>query len=472
MVQARLDAIRPEHLRPGPNGPEIHGHASDTLRAFAIIEAVENGTTKQRKDYQRERIAWLLDHAHAHSPFWAERIPAGRSALWRLPVLSKAELRAQVAAEGALPVPPEHGAVGTAHTSGSTAEPLKLHVTMLNGHYNQARFAFDDIASGRDLTLPLTIMRSAFTAATRFDHWPTMTGEIWHTGPGRGLPLPSLGNGLTVEEALALALAEPLGHFSTMPSMLWALLDAVENGAPRPAVLGEVLPFGETVWPELRERTRRVLGVRIVDRYTCEEVGPIAMQCPEHDTHYHVASSNVLLEAVDDRGREVAEGRAGNLLVTGLNSAATPLLRYGIGDVARVLPRCACGFRGQALAGLQGRRRSLLRLPDGSRRFWHMGNAGSAAWLAIAPVREVRILQTGIRELVAEVAASRVLTAEDCTRLGVQLRSETSDVFSVQVRQVDRVDWGRSGKRHVVVNLLDDIGGQRPNETGRPAAPC
>ncbi len=457
-MQARLDAIRPEHIRPGPQGPEIHGQASDTLRAFALIEAVENGTPKQRRDYQQERIAWLLDHARAHSRFWARRIPAGTSALWRLPILRKAELRAQVATEGPLPVPPEHGVVGVAHTSGSTAEPLRLHVTLLNGHYNEARLAYDDIVGGRDLTLPFTLMRSAFKTARAFDDWPTMTGEIWRTGPARGLPIPGLGNAMTAEDFAALVLDGPLGHFTTMPSLLAAVLDAVENGASRPEPVGEVLPYGETVWPGLRERTRRVLGMPIVDRYSCEELGPIAFQCPELETHYHVASSNLLVESVDDRGRAAPEGRPGNLLLTGLNAVATPMLRYAIGDMARLLPRCACGHGGQALTDLQGRRRALLRLPDGRRRLWHMGSAGSAAWLAIAPVREVRLLQTGARALVAEVAAARVLTEDERALLAAQLRAETSDAFAVSVRQVERVEWGRGGKRQVVVNLLDDEG--------------
>ena len=87
-----------------------------------------------------------------------------------------------------------------------------------------------------------------------------------------------------------------------------------------------------------------------------------------------------------------------------------------------------------------------------------MGSAGSAAWLAIAPVREVRLFQTGARALVAEVSAARALSEDECARLAVQLRAETSDAFAVSVRQVERVAWGRGGKRQVVVNLLDDEG--------------
>ena len=452
-MEARLDAIRPEHLRPGPQGPEVFGTASDALRAFALIEAVENGPPKQRRDYQQGRIAEILDHARLHSPFWAGRIPAGKSALWRLPVLRKAELRAQVSAEGALPVPPEHGHISRVFTSGSTAEPLSLYATLLNGHYNEARNAFDDIASGRDLSLPMTVLGFKVLEAEALDRWPTMTGEIWRTGAARAI---AVTGAAPLEDIAGQALDGPLGHLVAMPSVVSAVLDAVERRGGRPEPVGDLLPFGETVWPGLRDRARSLLGARIADRYSCEEVGPIAFQCPNSDAHYHVASSNVVLEGVDERGREVAEGKPANLLVTGLNAMATPVLRYALGDVARLLPRCPCGHAGPALTDLQGRRRSLLRLPDGRRRLWHMGNAATSAWLGIAPVTELRVFQTGQRTLRVELAAARPLTEAEREALGAQLRLETSREFEVTIEQVPRIDWGLGGKRLTVVNLLDD----------------
>ena len=441
--------LRPDRLRPGPAGPEPDSMAAGVLQHFAMIEAIEHGPARQRRDFQQERIAALLDHARRHSPFWAARIPAGGRALWRLPPLRKAELRAQADREGPLPVPHGQGEVGTASTSGSTSEPLRLYVTDFNGQYNESRYAFDDVAGGRDLTLPFTATSYKISAFRDYPAWPTLTGRVFATGAGRGLPLAGEGGQMTVEEFAARLLEAPLGHLLTMPWILSALADAVAAGARRPDIAGDALTFGETVWPELRERVRQTLGMRIADRYSCEEVGPIAFQCPKRDTHYHVATSNVVVECLDDRGREVPDGRPGNIVVTGLHATATPVLRYWLGDIARLLPRCPCGHAGPALADLQGRRRSLLRLPDGRRRLFHMGAATTAAWLAIAPVREVRILQTGERELVAEVAAARPLTGEECARLAAQLRSETSPDFAVRIAQVPRVDWGRGGKRMV-----------------------
>lgn len=447
-MKARPDLIRPEHLRIGPQGPEVFGQAAATLQAFAMIEAAEHGTPRVRRDYQQQRIAEVLEHARGHSPFWAARIGARRPALWRLPLLKRRELRAQVEAEGALPVPPDHGDVIASATSGATSEPLRFFVTRQNGAYNEARYAFDDIASDRDLGIPLTLMHKRFETVENFDRWPNLTGAIWRTGPAVGLPL-----GLAMDEIAERLLAGGMGHVMIRPNQLAALVAYATATGRRPQDVGDVLTIGETIAPGLRARTRAAFGARIADRYTCEEVGPIAFQCWTLDTHYHVASSNVLLETVDEGGRDIAAGKPGNLLVTGLQAMATPLLRYDIGDIARLLPRCPCGHAGPALTDLRGRRKSLLRLPDGRRRYFHLE---ASRLLAIAPVREFRVLQTDKRTLVLEAAAERALTTTESEAIAALLRAEVSPDFFVRIDQVESIAWGESGKRITVLNLMDD----------------
>jgi phenylacetate-CoA ligase len=104
----------------------------------------------------------------------------------------------------------------------------------------------------------------------------------------------------------------------------------------------------------------------MVDMYTCQEAGYLALQCPDHP-HYHVQSENVLLEVVDDQGLPCAPGEVGRVLVTSLNNFATPLIRYEIGDYAEVGAACSCGRGLPVLKRIMGRYRNLLTLPDGTR---------------------------------------------------------------------------------------------------------
>jgi phenylacetate-CoA ligase len=70
----------------------------------------------------------------------------------------------------------------------------------------------------------------------------------------------------------------------------------------------------------------RGLGSKIIDRYSCEETGYIALQCPRHN-HLHVISPVTILEIIDESGNPCPPGKPGRVLVTGMQSFAMPLIR-------------------------------------------------------------------------------------------------------------------------------------------------
>lgn len=448
-MKAQLDRIRPEFLRPGPQGPDVTGEAAAMLQALATIEHVERGRPRQRQDYVNDRISLLLGHAQAHSRAWRERLPPrGVSSLEELPVLTRSALRSQVAAEGPLPLPPDHGAPIVITTSGSTGEPMLLYGSVLSGAYNEARYSYEDIAGERRLDLPHTHTSAKVKEFEALDRWSSRTGRIWQTGPGHVMPF----EGAMFEETVARLLAGPGGYVVLRPAMVAALALRVEASGRPPPPFAEFITYGELVTAELREQAQRILRAPIADIYSAEEVGPIAFQCRRAAGHYHVASSGVVVEVVDERRRPLGEGKVGDLLVTGLHSLASPVVRYDLGDRAALLGRCPCGHQGPTLRSLVGRRRSLIRLPDG-RLFFLRPTARQMS--AIAPVEQWRALQTGPKTLVLEVAAARPLTEGECAGLIALVKSVSSADFDVAVRQVDAIDWGPGGKRHLVVNQLE-----------------
>lgn len=420
---------------------------AELLAAFAMIGQVEAGPPGATIAFQEAHLRRLLDGAAKSSAFWRGRLTPGARRLRDLPVLRRSDVRTQVEAEGCLPVPPDHGATVLNTTSGSTGQPVTFHVSAYNGLYNRFRNYYDVFAQGRDLAKPFTATRSVI-ADSRADRWPGLIGEMFRTGPFRSICTA----GLTVEAVAQVIAAEPVGHLSIQPHILSGLLDLVEHRDLRLSDVGQVVTFAETVDDRLRERVRRLLGARVADRYACEEVGPIAFQCPRDDRHYHVATSNVVVETVDEAGAPAAPGTLGRVLVTGLHSHATPFVRYEVGDLAELRPSCPCGHRGPALANLLGRMRSLLRLPDGQRRFLRLV-AGD--WAAVPGVREFRVVQTAPLALEAELVTDHPLTASEEAEVLSVLRAKSHPDFKVSARRVERIDWGPSYKRIDVVCLVD-----------------
>jgi phenylacetate-CoA ligase len=120
------------------------------------------------------------------------------------------------------------------------------------------------------------------------------------------------------------------------------LIVAGEPGGSVPATRRRL----EELWP----------GARIFDHHGMTETGPVSHECPAQPGTLHILDRAYLAEIVDALGKPAASGAVGELVLTVLGRAASPLLRYRTGDLARAGAPCACGWPGTALpGGLLGR---------------------------------------------------------------------------------------------------------------------
>jgi phenylacetate-CoA ligase len=134
-----------------------------------------------------------------------------------------------------------------------------------------------------------------------------------------------------------------------------------------PIKIEQFLTVSDRIDPQLRMLIREVFGARIIDRYSSEEFGYIALQCPVHD-HLHVCSPSLVVEVVDEDGNACDVGVPGRVLVTSLHNSAMPLIRYDIGDVAELGEPCDTGLSWPVLNKVNGRLRDSIVLPNGEFR--------------------------------------------------------------------------------------------------------
>lgn len=89
--------------------------------------------------------------------------------------------------------------------------------------------------------------------------------------------------------------------------------------------------------PAVREAIeQRWTTAEVFDHHGMTEVGPVSYQCPEEPGTLMVIESSYLAEIIDPAtGRAVEPGQAGELVLTTLGRAGSPLLRYRTGDLVR-----------------------------------------------------------------------------------------------------------------------------------------
>ena len=115
--------------------------------------------------------------------------------------------------------------------------------------------------------------------------------------------------------------------------------------------------------PGLRQMLEERFGCPVVDLYSMNETGPIAVAAPDGGGHW-LLQDRLYVEVLDSLGAPCPPGARGELVVSGGFNPFLPLLRYRTGDWASLDD----GDPGQLrITGLEGRAPVVFRAGDGRR---------------------------------------------------------------------------------------------------------
>jgi phenylacetate-CoA ligase len=390
---------------------------------------------------QLQQLSHLARHAAEACEFYRERLsqrpadPGGpRTWTWErfasLPLLTRRELLTRAEAIHAERLPPSHGKWHEIQTSGSTGALVAVRRTDVNQLLWLALTMRDHLWHQRDFRKTLAVIRANVPPqldekVARDQGWGAPVALLHDSGPCFTLPLSTdvavLGKWL-VENAP--------GYLLTYPTTLSGLLDWFSETGQRLSALEHVRTIGETLSPELRVRCRDVLGVPIVDVYSAQEVGVIAIQCPVSGL-YHVQAESLIVEVLDAGGRACAEGQSGRVVVTDLHNFATPLIRYEIGDYAEVGPPCRCGRGLPTLTRVLGRERNMVVLPDGTR---HWPLVGFHRFREVGQILQYQLIQHDLERIEMRLVTPGRLEASSEQRLIEIVQHALGHPFRIELR--------------------------------------
>ena len=134
------------------------------------------------------------------------------------------------------------------------------------------------------------------------------------------------------------------------PSYMLAIADEFERQGLKPSGCSlRIGIFGAEPWSEsMRAEIERRMGLAAFDLYGLSEViGPgVAQECAETKDGLTVWEDHFLPEIIDpDTGRALADGEAGELVLTSLSKEGMPVIRYRTRDLTRLLPGTARAMR-------------------------------------------------------------------------------------------------------------------------------
>jgi phenylacetate-CoA ligase len=409
------------------------------------LQTFERTPLPRQKQLLKSQIDNLLVHARRHSPFWQERLAncriQGRSledTLRDVEPLTRKTLQSEF--ERLSAKFPKRDALGVTEgsSSGSTGTPVRFErCTRL---YMPLYFAVGYLCArwhSMDQQKPLGVIGQKCKDKEKA---PLGIPYRWLGPVATGFERCSKDR--EPAELYEYCARKNPSYLQSGPTLLRSIAQyAIDSGRNelRPE---KVLSLGSAVTDEAREIVAQGLGAKIIDRYSCEETGYIAIQCPKHN-HFHVISPATLVEIVDESGEPCPPGKPGRVLLTSMQSYAMPLIRYEIGDLAEWGEPCDCGISLPVITKVWGRTRHMITTPDGRRTYLAIY---ARDFQDIPGLIEYRFVlhQNGV--VVAQLRVSQP-SPGIATAVIEKVQKALTYPYPVRVQFVDQIDWGRSWKQ-------------------------
>jgi len=422
------------------------------LAMIQEIALIENGSPEAREKWQSKQLANLFEHAKQYSKFWRSRMPSRRMTgeqIKFIPPLTREDLAQQIKSEGSLTHEPDGSKTQTYETTGSTGMPVTAYVTKANGHYNAIR----SLAENMIKNLPFTENYVRISAGSTKDPgvkvketpvWAPPLSKLFQNGKGK-----SVTYDYDVTRLVAELSKDRVGYMRCSSNVVDQLYQYGGTEIFKTLGVYAWIHVGDSKDPQMVAELRAV-GIPTYSSYSSGELGPIGLSCPHSDDHYHVATSNVVVEADPQLTVTLADKTLSRLLITGLHSYATPLIRYDIGDFGILEPSCPCGHTGPTLSHLYGRRKHFVRHRDG-RMIAFTGR--SHELLRGLEFKDSRIRQTGLDELTFEIAGASNMDDQLAALIQTRVKKIVGTDFSIVLKLSDEIDWQDSPKRLFFTNL-------------------
>jgi phenylacetate-CoA ligase len=206
-----------------------------------------------------------------------------------------------------------------------------------------------------------------------------------------------------------------------------------------------------------RDVIERVFRARVFETYGSREFMLIGGECEQH-RGLHQTIEHLLIELLDDAGQPVMAGTEGNVVITDLTNRGMPFIRYANGDRAIAAKEpCPCGRGLPLLAKVTGRRLDVLQTPAGG----HLPGEFFPHLLKERPsVQRFQVIQERLESVTLRVVAP-AWTAQDEAWLRRELAA-VAPTLGLVIERVADIPLTAAGKLQVVVNRLGPVAQAAP----------
>lgn len=209
-----------------------------------------------------------------------------------------------------------------------------------------------------------------------------------------------------------------------------------------------VFVTAEYLQEEWRRTIQETFGCPVANGYGGRDSGFIAQECPAGGMH--ISADRLIVEIVDEKGKALPPGQAGEIVITNLDTPEMPFIRYRTGDIGTLASDlCPCGRTLPLLERIEGRKTDFIVAPDG--RVMH-GLSLIYVIREIQGVAAFRITQKQLTEFEVDLVRTCNYDMQSESRIRDGFRGRLRAPVSVEIRYRDAIPPAGSGKARYVIS--------------------
>ncbi len=411
---------------------------TDIAQRLKFLENSQWWDEKRLEEFQNERLRAMIKHAYDNVPYYRRTFKRlgirpedvrSKEDLSKIPILTKEDVRRNLKDLLARNIP--RSMRMTAHSSGSTGEPLKYYLDKRAYSMGWAQtfrcWGWAGYRIGDKYVKVSLNPRSGLKK--RLQDILMNCVYVYSSGI----------NERNIDGYLKrMTGAKIIRSYASSAFMLAKLAEG--RSIPKPNAIATT---GETLYENWRRKIEDVFETMVLDGYGGEST-PVAFQCPRGS--YHVCAESVVLEVL--RGNEPTDGM-GEVVITNLDNWAMPLIRYKLNDLVTPSTEvCECGRNLPMLKSVEGRDSDIVITPNGSFLVVHFF---TILFEYLEGVEAFQVIQEELDRLRIKIVKNDRFEKKDEEYIINKIREHAGEV-DVEFEFVDRIS--SKNKRRFVISKV------------------
>lgn len=206
--------------------------------------------------------------------------------------------------------------------------------------------------------------------------------------------------------------------------------------------------FSEKIFDFQRKEIKKAFGCKLYEQYGHNERLVFMSQCEENE-YYHIMSEYGITEIISPHGQPIVEeGESGEIVGTGFNNYAFPMIRYKTGDWAGISKKnCKCGRVHPLVKEVIGRSGDFILTPSGK---FVSPTIIEFAIVYIKNFKDIQLVQTNLDTVDIKIVPDTSYTEEEGKKFAAGVKTRIGAEMKTRVMLVNEIERPPNQKRRFV----------------------